>query len=242
MKTTINGVEYEIGPNAELSNADLSKAGLYDTSLIGANLSRANLSKASLTDAYLTGVNLTWANLTGANLTGVNLTGANLFGANLSNANLVGANLVGANLTGADLTGADLTGANLTGANLTGAYIIKANLTGAILPDFKITPDTGVFTGWKKVSGNVILKLEIIGERNSSRIGRKCRTNKAKVVEAYNRDGSICTEKEFRSLYDPKFKYVVGETVCEPEYDPEIRVECTTGIHFFMTRKEAEGY
>jgi hypothetical protein len=110
------------------------------------------------------------------------------------------------------------------------------------LPDFKITPDTGVFTGWKKVSGDVILKLEIIGERNSSLVGRKCRTNKAKVVEAYNPDGSICTEKEFVSLYDRKFKYVVGETVCEPEYDPDIRVECTKGIHFFMTRQEAEGY
>jgi hypothetical protein len=110
------------------------------------------------------------------------------------------------------------------------------------LPDFKLTPDTGVFTGWKKVSGNVILELEVIGERNSSLIGRKCRTNKAKVVEAYNRDGSICTEKEFESLHDPNFKYVVGETVCEPSYDPDIRVECAPGIHFFVTRKEAEGY
>jgi hypothetical protein len=171
-----------------------------------------------------------------------NLVGADLFEANLIKANLVGANLSKANLTWANLSNANLSNANLSKANLRKANLSKANLAGAILPDFKITPDTGVFTGWKKVSGNVILKLEIIGERNSSLIGRKCRTNKAKVVEAYNPDGSIRTEKEFRSLHDPKFKYVVGETVCEPEYDPDIRVECTTGIHFFMTRQEAEGY
>jgi hypothetical protein len=183
------------------------------------------------------GANLSWANLLKANLFKANLLEANLFKANLSWANLSKANLVGADLIEANLTGADL-----SDANLTGAYLSKANLTGAILPDFKITPDSGGFTGWKKVSGNVILKLEIIGERNSSLIGRKCRTNKAKVVEAYNRDGSICTEKEFRSLHDPNFKYIVGETICEPEYDPDIRVECAPGIHFFMTRQEAEGY
>jgi hypothetical protein len=158
------------------------------------------------------------------------------------NANLVEANLIKADLSYANLSNADLSNANLSWANLFEANLSKANLAGAILPDFKITPDSGGFTGWKKVSGNVILELEIIGERNSSLVGRKCRTNKAKVVEAYNPDGSICTEKEFRSLYDRKFKYFVGETICEPSYDPDIRVECTRGIHFFMTRKEAEGY
>jgi uncharacterized protein YjbI with pentapeptide repeats len=197
MKTTINGVEYEIGPKANLSSANLTAANLVGANLFGANLFRAKLTR-------------------------VNLSNADLFEANLSKANLSKANLAGADLTWAHLTG--------------------ANLAGAILPDFKITPDTGVFTGWKKVSGNVILELEILGERNSSLVGRKCRTNKAKVVEAYNPDGSICTEKEFESLFSPNFKYIVGETICEPEYDPDIRVECTRGIHFFMTRQEAEGY
>jgi hypothetical protein len=212
MKTTVNGIEYEIGPNADL---------------VGAKLIVADLPNADMSNA-----NLSWANLSWANLYGARLTGARLTGANLSNADL----------TLADLTGANLTGAKLTRARLTGANLSKANLAGAILPDFKITPDTGVFTGWKKVSGNVVLKLEIIGERNSSLVGRKCRTNQAKVVEAYNRDGSICTEKEFVSLHDPNFKYVVGETICEPEYNSDIRVECTTGIHFFVTCQEAEGF
>jgi uncharacterized protein YjbI with pentapeptide repeats len=210
-----------------MSNANLSWANLSDAYLAGANLAGANLSKAHLSRANLSRANLSSADLTGANLFKANLTWANLSNANLSNA---------------DLSNADLSRANLAGANLSKANLSKANLTGAILPDFKLTPDTGVFTGWEKVSGNVILELEIIGERNSSLVGRKCRTNKAKVVEAYNPNGSVCTEKEFRSLYDRNFKYVVGETICEPEYNSDIRVECTRGIHFFVTRKEAEGY
>jgi hypothetical protein len=218
----INGVEYEIGPKANL---------------IGVDLTGADLTGANLSDANLVGAKLIVADLPSADMSNANLSWANLF-----EANLIKADLSNANLTGATLTRANLSNANLSDANLAGASLAGANLAGAILPDFKITPDTGVFTGWKKVSGNVILELEIIGERNSSLIGRKCRTNKAKVVEAYNRDGSICTEKEFESLYDRKFKYVVGETICEPEYDPDIRVEYTKGIHFFMTRKEVKGY
>jgi hypothetical protein len=213
----INGIEYEIGPKANLFRADLSEA----------NLSKADLRGANLYGAYLTG-----ANLSGANLGWAYLCGADLTGANLSNAYLSEANLSGANLSNANLSEANLSNANLSGANL----------TGAILPVFKITPDVGNFVGWKKVRGSVILKLEIIGERNSSLVGRKCRTNKAKVLEAYNPDGSICTEKVFSSLYRSKFNYVVGETISEPDYDPDIRIECTRGIHFFMTRAEAESY
>jgi hypothetical protein len=36
--------------------------------------------------------------------------------------------------------------------------------------------------------------------------------------------------------------YVVGETVVADKYDPNPRVECSGGIHFFMTRAEAEAY
>ena len=34
--------------------------------------------------------------------------------------------------------------------------------------------------------------------------------------------------------------YRVGKTVESDSYDDDIRVECSHGIHFFLTRKEAE--
>ena len=91
----INGKQYLLGPNVDLTDVDL-------------------------TDVYLTGFNLTGINFTGAKLTGAYLIGVNLTGAKLTGANLAGARLDNANLTGADLIDADITGADLIDAILTG--------------------------------------------------------------------------------------------------------------------------
>ncbi len=167
------------------------------------------------------------ADLRGVNMSNLNLRGADLYGANLSYANL----------TGADLSYANLTDANLTDANLYGAILSDANLTGAKLPDFQICPQDGAFIGYKKVRGDTVLKLRIEGPRTNSLVGRKCRTSKAFVVEAIDSFGG-----EFKSMHDPNFKYTVGKYVEVPDYDPDIRVECTRGIHFFMTLEEARDY
>ena len=155
---SVNVVDYEIGPgadltsadlrNADLRGADLRGADLTDADLNGANLTRANLTDATLTDANLTRANLTRANLTNAalvraDLTDTNLTDAGLLGVDLTGATLTGANLTRAtldsvylddvSLNDADLTDAHLSRANLTRAILTGAIITRANLTGANL-------------------------------------------------------------------------------------------------------------
>ena len=36
--------------------------------------------------------------------------------------------------------------------------------------------------------------------------------------------------------------YQAGEMTYPDGYDPDIRIECTSGIHFFMTKQEAEEY
>ena len=172
--------------------------------------------KADFTETDLIGADLRWAILEGAILEGAILEGAILEGANLYMANLREADLRGANLEGANLRGADLTYAKL--------------------PDYLITPKEGSFIAYKKVRGGVVLKLEILGKRMNSLVGRKCRTDKAKVLEALGSDG-----KEFCSLYDPNFIYRVGEIVEAPLND-DIRIKCTTGIHFFMTEQEAREY
>jgi len=158
-------------------------------------------------------------------------------------ADFSGMDLTGANLTDANLTDANLTDANLTDANLTDAVLTDANLTGATLPNFQLCPE-GEFIGWKKVcieSKKFILKLQIIGDRTSTLVGRKCRTSKVKVLSAFNSDGSETTETVFKSLHDKNFKYTVGKIVTS-EYDSDIRFECTSGIHFFLTKKEAAEY
>lgn len=164
--------------------------------------------------------------------------GANLRGANLQGAYLDGANLYGANLRRADLRRADLRGADLRRADLQGADLQGADLQGANLPHFLITPEIGGFYGYKKLSDGVIVKLFVPSraKRTNSLIGRKCRASEVKVVEVVK--GEITSP--IKSTDYGEAVYQVGATVKADKWDGDIRIECTHGIHFFMTLKEAE--
>ena len=224
---------------ANLTGADLRYANLIGANLIGANLIGAGLSGADLRNA-----DLRYANLSGADLSGANLIGANLIGANLIGAGLSGADLRGADLRYANLSGADLSGANLIGANLIGANLIGADLLGTKNIPFipMACPDTGAFIGYKKASG-YILKLEILQDaRRSSSTSRKCRCDKAKVLEIQNLYGDIANVKEVKSDYDKNFIYRLGEIVEEPNFCEDRWNECAEGIHFFINRQEAVEY
>ena len=189
---------------------------------------------------------LSGANLRGADLSRANLSGAVLSHADLSCANLSCAKLSNASLNGADLSGADLSGADLNGADLSYANLSRAILSGAIkdaktiLPHYRIAPEVGSFIAFKKLRNNVVATLEIPAEakRTSSLIGRKCRAEFAKVV-ALSSNAVVGYAK-----HQPPgaFPYHVGEIVRPDSFDDDIRLECANGIHFFMTRREAEEY
>ena len=183
------------------------------------------------------------AGLAGAKFTGALVQGANFFGANLTGAVMAGASLRGADLRHANLQHADLTGADLTDAILQYALLADAHIEEALLPRFQIVPEAGAFVAYKKVEGSVILTLHIPDDalRTSALGSRKCRASKAKVLAAHTIGGVERTDRVFRSMYDAAFKYIIGRTV-ETDYSGDIRVECTHGIHFFMTKKEAREY
>ena len=184
------------------------------------------------------------ANLRGADLRGVNLSGANLRGADLRGGNLRGANLRGADLRGADLGDANLSCADLGDANLSGAYLLYANLGGAKEVPYipMVCPEEGDFIGWKKAGGKIV-KLRIPEDAlRSSATTRKCRCNKAEVIEIYNIDGTIANERIVNSSYDSSFTYEVGKTVEVQDFDTNRWEECTRGIHFFINRQEAINY
>ena len=184
--------------------------------------------------ADLRGVNFQGASLFTANLRGVNFQGASLFAVDLYGAELCEANLQGVNFQGASLFTANLRGANLCGADLRGANNI---------PFVPMTcPDAGTFVAWKKANG-CIVKLEIPADaRRSSATGRKCRCDKAKVIEIQELDGSPSELTEVASGYDRNFVYRVGEIAEEPQYDENRWKECAPGIHFFINRQEAVDY
>ena len=176
------------------------------------------------------GLAVRWAYKTGADLSG-----ADLSGANLRSANLIGADLIGANLRSADLSGADLSGANLRGANLIGADLIGAKGAEYTIAKTRILPE-GDLIGWKKCDGGVIVRLRIpVDAPRSHAFGRKCRAAYVDVLDVYGAEVGI-------SQHDGTTEYRVGQRVACDKWDDNWHEECSGGIHFFITRIEAENY
>ena len=173
-----------------------------------------------------------------------------LVDANLGDANLGGAYLGGANLRGADLRDAYLGGANLRGADLRDAYLGGANLGGANLGGANYNectaffalqcPEEGDFIAWKKVKTCIVKLLIPADAQRSSATSRKCRASKAHVLAIYDKDGN-----EKKSVVSDNYvttTYKVGEDVLPDSWDDDRWNECSHGIHFFITRQEAELY
>lgn len=153
---------------------------------------------------------------------------ADLNGADLRNASLLGADLRNASLRNASLSNASLNGADLSGAS------------GLFAP--MACPSDGAFIAWKKCRDDLIVKLLIHEDaRRLSAAGRKCRCNKAEVLEIQNLDGTNAGTTAY-STHDFSFAYVVGQTVTPDSFCDDRWQECSNGIHFFITREEAVRY
>ena len=151
---------------------------------------------------------------------------------NLQGADLYGANLRGANLYGANLRGADLYDADLQGANLQGVKNAELSMARTL-----IVPEYGTFTGWKKCENDILVQVEIpAGAERSNASGRKCRASHVKVLKI---EGG---HKSAISRFDSKTTYKVGKIVRCDKWCDDRWQECAGGIHFFLTRIEAENY
>jgi hypothetical protein len=90
----------------------------------------------------------------------------------------------------------------------------------------------GDLIGWKKLKGGTIAKLRIPGDANRSHaFGRKCRAEYAIVIEG-----------EGVSTHDGKTQYAPGLRVVCDKWEDDWTQECAGGIHFFISRIEAENY
>jgi uncharacterized protein YjbI with pentapeptide repeats len=156
------------------------------------------------------------------------------------------ADLRGVDLNSADLSGANLRGADLRGANLSGANLNSANLSltktdektqgwGLAVARTRILSD-GLLIGWKKCRNNVIVKVLIpMDAKRSHAFGRECRAEYVQTVEVIGADVGI-------SNYDKETEYRNGQYVRCDAWDENWQVEFGGGIHFFLTREEAEAH
>ena len=171
--------------------------------------------------------------------------------ADLRNAYLWNANLIGANLSYADLSGADLWNANLWNANLENANLWNADLTDANLKNIKTNmntigyhlacPEEGSFIGYKKANRYLIKLLIPENAKRSSATTLKCRCSEARVLDIEDIKTGLKVQA-VNSSYDYQFIYRLGEIVTVEDFDENRWNECSTGIHFFITRDEAVMY
>ena len=189
--------------------------------------------------ADLSGADLRRANLGAANLGGADLRGADLGAANLGGADLREANLGGAALRRANLGGADLSGADLGRADLGGADLREAKNVDLALAMVSVIPLEGPFWAWKKVrsvNGDVIAKLLIPTEaRRSHGAERKCRSEFVDVLEVIGAEVGV-------SDHDHTVFYRAGQRVTADSWDENRWETCSHGIHFLMTKEEAQAY
>lgn len=198
---------------------------------------------------------------------GVDLSCENLSDIDFSHTNLNGVNLKGANLRYADLTGADLTNAILNNqtdfkyAKLDGAKGLEAYRIvpeeGSFIGWKKVSLLSGfrknenMYCGFEyRTCTDAVLKLEI--PKHAKRVNaygsRKCRSSSARVLSVLDAKGKRPIRlKEKDALISPNaytncakpLLYAPGKLMRADSFDPDPRVECSNGIHFFMTKQEA---
>ncbi|MGJ7024992.1 DUF5758 domain-containing protein [Petrimonas sulfuriphila] len=92
---------------------------------------------------------------------------------------------------------------------------------------------------YKKCLCDIIVVAEIPQNAQvRGRVNAKCRASEAIIVDIV---GDICGEKVGISKYDTKTIYEIGDHIIIDDFDYSDE-ECSTGFHFFCTKREAENY
>ena len=220
--------------NEDLHDLDLSCSNLNCAYIYKTNLENAQLHKASLFDSVIK-----YSNLNNADLSHSNLSFTDIVGGTLHHTNLCGTIMVYTLFKNIDLKDIYISDDTIF---LHNEFDSAKNIP--FIPS--ACPDTGSFIGWKKVYNKdkeYIVKLEIPkNAKRSSGTNRKCRCNKAKVLEIQNKDGSKADVDFVHSNYDKYFIYEIGKTVHVNLFNNNRWNTCSSGIHFFINREEAVRY
>lgn len=133
---------------------------------------------------------------------------------------------------------------NCTFKGTFGAHIIDCDFLGNQPYIPYVCPVEGAFIGWKVDCNGQLIKLLIPADvkRVSPYGERKCRCDKAFVLEIQNMDGTPAESGTALSWWSPDFYYKVNEWVYPDQFDDDRSCACSHGIHFFMERQEAINY
>ena len=133
---------------------------------------------------------------------------------------------------------ADLRYANLSYANLRDADLSSAKNSELAIARTVIVAQ-GELDVWKKCKDGILVELRIPREaRRSSAFGRKCRCEFADVIKVHHNSGLAKSTSDAKHIVE----YREGTRVTCHEWDDNRWEECSGGIHFYLTKEEAEAH
>lgn len=205
------------------------------------------LEPGDLTGADLSNIDFTLSSFENVKLDQVNFSGSSVENALFDGCSMEGADFENANMKTASFRFCNMKNCNIKGANLYGAVLENADLTDIKSDEntrwFRLhCPEKGAFLGYKKCVNNRMVQLLIPADalRTSATLP-SCRCSKAKVLTIKSFDFKENFDEAW-SLVDENFEYKRGEWVEVKDFNKDRWMDSTTGIHFWMTREEAEAY
>ena len=193
---------------------------------------------ANLRETRFIGIDISWVGFSLANLSTSVFDRCYFNEVSFRGANLVDAVFINCKFKDCDFTAANLYNTRFTACNLP----LKEYMKGKVLTE-DIIGYKGIRQRQPSHIGMAIATLKIPkGAMVFSINGDKCRTNKAIVLDissVYNPE-----KKKYdrgRSIHNG-MSYYVGDEFTIHNFDCQYNKECSTGIHFFMSREEAINY
>lgn len=219
--------------NTNFTNSNLREATFHGAYLRSVKFYKTNIENGSFSDAHLDNIKFDDCNMSYTNFDGANIVDSidSIFA---SKSNIVN----GKNIE--YMKGKILTD-NIIGykkcRRMNGMSIseFKSQCNPLLLPSNPFIPGPMYLPHSASKEDEVIVTLEIPrGAVVFSINGHKCRTNKAKVIAI---DGA---DKAMSLNYQTS--YYVGDEFTIYNFNCVYNKECAEGIHFFLTREEAEKY
>lgn len=213
---------------------------------------RLKFRELEIWDMNLSGEDLSNLDFTLSSFQNTVLNGADFEDSTVENALFDGCPLRGANFKNAKMVTAsfrycDMRECNIEGANLYGAVLEYAKLDGIVSDEdtqwFRLhCPESGAFLAYKKCVNDRMVQLLVPADaKRTSATLPSCRCNKAKVLTIKSFDFQENFDEAW-SLVDENFIYKKGEWVEVKDFNEDRWQDSTTGIHFWLTRAEAEAY
>jgi len=203
----------------------------------------ANFNSVDFRSANFRSADFRSADFRSADFSFANFSSADFSFADFSSDDFSFADFRSADFRSADFRSADFSSANFSSADFRSADFRSADLNINIDENtFGLTincPKEGAFIGYKKAKNGVIVKLLIMEDsKRSSATTYKCRASKVMTLEI---DGGL--QQEIQTAHsNSDLLYRVGKVIEISDFDENRWNECSTGIHFFMSREMAKNY